>query len=347
LSQQYPSRTELTSGYFEQTLVPAHQHKHGAIRLPNGQLALYYEARGTLYEPHTGREVPLGTREVEEYRFPAWRFNKVLFIEKKGLWPIFQDARLAERYDMAMVAGEGYSSEACRVLFSHAEKERDYQLFVLHDADPYGYNIARTLCEETRRMPGYRVEVIDLGLKLEDALAMGLPTEDFTRTKELPRELQLSDLERRYFSGDKRTSKAWVARRVELNALTAPALIAYTERKLAEAGVRGKVKPPAPELPDLVEGIYRRVLGEAVDGALEKSLDLDAIKAKLAEAFRQGMELKRAGKWIDQSFEADRAVSWDDAVKRILEATLRDRKNELAAAVRQAAREALASQPLR
>lgn len=117
-----------------------------------------------LYEPHTGKAVPLGTREVKSYRFPDWLFNKILYVEKKGLLPILQAAKLAERYDLAIVAGEGYASEAVRLLFDTASKEQGAQLFVLHDADPHGYNIARTLREETRRMPGYQVEVIDLEL---------------------------------------------------------------------------------------------------------------------------------------------------------------------------------------
>src|SRR5262245_15872639 len=145
---------------------------------------------------------------------------------------------------MAVVAGEGYASEACRVLFASAEKGKDYQLFVAHDADPHGYNIARTLREETARMPGHRVKVFDLGLKLGDALALGLPTEEFTRKKALPRGLTLDETEREYFEGRRAGPKSWVCRRVELNALSGPALVAHIERGLREAGVRGKVIPP-------------------------------------------------------------------------------------------------------
>src|SRR5262249_55783688 len=110
LVQQY-TEEELTSAYCEQNLIPAYQQERGLIPLPAGRPALYYEPRGTLYEPHTGVEVPLGTREVQAYRFPSWLYNKILFIEKQGLWPALKAARLAERYDMAVVAGEGYASE--------------------------------------------------------------------------------------------------------------------------------------------------------------------------------------------------------------------------------------------
>jgi hypothetical protein len=108
--QPLTSRT-LTSDYFEQTLLTAYRQKYGAIP------GLYYEPRGTLYEPHTGVAVPLGTRDVERYSFPSWLFDKILFVDKKGLWPVLQAAGLAELYDMTIVAGEGYATEACRVLF--------------------------------------------------------------------------------------------------------------------------------------------------------------------------------------------------------------------------------------
>jgi hypothetical protein len=160
LVQKYTS-AELTSSYFEQELLTQYIQEH-----PEVARWVYSEARGTLYEPHMGREVPLGTREVEQYTFPSWRYDKILFVEKQGLWPVLKDAKLAERFDMAIIAGEGYATEACRMLFQFAHKGK-YQLFVIHDADPWGYNIARTLREETRRMPGYEVDVRDIGLMLQ------------------------------------------------------------------------------------------------------------------------------------------------------------------------------------
>jgi hypothetical protein len=165
LFQEHTDRI-LTSGNFEHKLLPPYLRKH-----PSYAPWVYREPRGVLYEPHTGIELPLGTREVKAYKFPLWRYDKILFIEKAGLWPAFKISRMAERFDMAIVAGEGIASEACRVLFQNAEKG-DYQLFVLHDADPYGYNIARTLREATKRMPGYNVDVKDIGLTIEEALGL-------------------------------------------------------------------------------------------------------------------------------------------------------------------------------
>jgi hypothetical protein len=61
--------------------------------------------------------------------------------------------------------------------------------------------------------------VIDLGLRLEDALRMNLPTEEFTRRKELPRGLRLNEAEKEYFRGRCAGPKSWVCRRVEFTAL--------------------------------------------------------------------------------------------------------------------------------
>jgi hypothetical protein len=303
LIQAYTSR-ELSSDYFEQTLLPAYRREVRPVP------EVYYEPRGTLYEPHTGTAVPLGTREVEGYSFPSWRYDKILFVEKKGLWPVFEAARLAERYDMAVVAGEGYATEACRVLLAKAERGKDYQLFVLHDADPHGYNIARTLREETARMPGHRVEVIDLGLRLEAALALGLPAEEFTRRKMLPQGLVLNGLEREYFAGRPAGPKSWVCRRVELNAFSTPGLIAYAEDRLREAGVRGKVVPPTDVLGrhfrGAVEGAVREAVGEDFRARIEEEVGrrMEALEPSIREA--EGSLEPRAR----EALEADRARSW-------------------------------------
>jgi DNA topoisomerase VI subunit B len=334
LVQQYTSRP-LESGYFEQGLLPRYQRDHGPIP------GLYYEARGTLYEPHTDQEVPLGTRDVESYHFPLWLYDKILFIEKQGLWPIFKKARFAERYDMAIVAGEGYATEACRVLFKNAEKIKDYQLFVLHDADPFGYNIARTLREETTRMPGHHAQVIDLGLKLGEALEMGLSAENFTRKKALPQGLMLTDLEREYFRGRQTPSRSWIARRVELNALTAPDLVAFVERKLQEAGVRGKVIPADDVLPIHAAGIYDDVVGAEVTRELNRLLDVDRIKRTVADELRQHVPLKMAREWVKQAFAANPSARWTGAICEAIRRYLGGQEVDLRGAVRRAVRRAL------
>lgn len=279
LIQEYTTK-ELDYNYFSQQLLTEYQETYGAIE------ALYYDPRGYLYDPHTGRAVALGTREVESYDFPAWVFDKILYVEKKGLWPVLQAAKLAERYDMAIIAAEGYATQAARVLFQRADRDRDYRLFVLHDADPYGYNIARTLQEETRRMKGYRVGVVDIGLKLEEAIEMGLQAEEFTRQQDIPQGVKedLTELEEEWFIGRKVGKKSWVCRRIELNAMSAPQLVAFIETKLAEHGAATKVLPPEDVVTAHAEEFYQTLAERLAEQRILELLDVPSLVARALEA---------------------------------------------------------------
>jgi len=328
----------LRSGRFEQKLLTAYQRKHGAIP------GLYYEPRGILYEPHTGEAIPLGTREVKAYQFPAWLFDKILYVEKKGLWPVLQDARLAEKYDMAVVAGEGFATEACRILFKRAESGKDYQLFVLHDADPAGYNICRTLREETERVPGHHVHVHDLGLTIQNALQMGLTPETFTRRKALPTKLQLAALERQYFEGRQVGSKSWICRRFELNSMTSPQLIEYTESGLQLAGVRGKVVPDDETLADQAADLLGHAMHAKIRDALVKLIDESGIIERVSETVRGKVSLDDARKWIEEAFAADRYESWDGALSSRLDDAVAEYRDDIEDEVKREVRGRLAGQ---
>jgi len=331
---------ELDFNYFSQDLVIEYQR---TVRPLPG---LYYDPRGVLYEPHTGRAIPLGTREVRAYVFPAWLYDKILYVEKKGVWPILQAARLAERYDMAVVAGEGYASEAIRVLLQAASTEQQYQLFVLHDADPDGYNIARTLREETARMPGYAVDVIDLGLRWAEAMARGLDTEEFTRRKALPEGLVLTEDEQRAFEGRRQwrgsgQKASWISARVELNAFTAPELVAYIEQRLQETGVRTKIIPPETVLTDTAREIWRAEVATRVRRAVERLLSIDDMTDRLQDDFTEHVSLDEARAWIEQAFTSKRDQLWRDVLSGKIESLLYEQRDTITEAVRVALLEAI------
>lgn len=313
---QHYTLEELTDTYFTQTLLPLYQRE--VCPLPG----VYYEARGTLYEPHTGREVALGTREVEDYAFPAWVYDKILFVEKQGLWPPLRTARLADRYDMAIIAGEGYATEAARLLLARADRGQTFNLFVLHDADPAGYNIARTLREETSRMPGYRVDVVDLGLRFEDGLNLGLVPETFTRKRALPKRLNLSERARQAFAGRPTRSSdgkpAWICERIELNALSSPELVTYIETGLDRVGATSKVVPDADGIRTEGERVARSTTVATLRNELAAILDLEAIAdGWVPDAFAG--DLNRLGPDIVASdLEAERTRSWRDTVELVV-----------------------------
>jgi hypothetical protein len=299
---------ELDYGYFSQNLYPEYERINGKMPL------IYRDPRGVLYEPHTNRAVYLGTREVDSYEFPSWLYDKILYIEKKGFWPVIEASRLAEKYDMAIICGEGYACEAARVLFSNADKNQSYKLFVLHDCDPHGYNICRTLAEETARMPDYHVEIHDMGLSLSYAKSVGLLTETFLRKMALPTKISLTDDERRLFTGKAITgnSKLFKAERIELNAMSSKQLVEYIESKLHEFGVIEKVIPDAESLPEMADEITKQMVQEMVERIISETFSIPKIARDIHQKYvwdASGIKDR-----IESKFNDDRTLSWRDAV---------------------------------
>ena len=198
---------------------------------------IYNDPRGLLYTPHSEKLLPLGTFEVDRYLFPEYEYDNILYVEKKGLFHTLKAAGLDKKFDMAIIGGEGYASEAVRVLLDKAQTGKNYTIFVLHDADPDGYNIARTIQCETWRMPDHNINVVDIGLFVEEAIAMGLEPETRTRKKELVSNLKLKGVALEYFIGERQyygTKKSWIFRFFELNAMSAGQLVKHIDSKIGK-----------------------------------------------------------------------------------------------------------------
>jgi hypothetical protein len=296
--------------YFSQHMIPEYRQRFGPIP------GLIREPRGRLHEPHGGSTVELGTVEVAEYHLPDYVFDKILLIEKEGQMPLFHASEIAERHDMALVSSKGYATEAIRELLSKAE-QGDYQLFVFHDADPDGYSLALTLSEETNRLPGYSVEVVDIGLFATAARDLGLDIEPFVRTKGLPRKIipALNDLERQMFVGEQLGQKSWQCHRYEIDALQpASRRIEYVEDQLRENGIRPKVIPPDDDLNRRVRQRYRLEVGFVVERMIEEVLASDQLKAQIASNMEASYGLENAREWIEDGFDVDDTLSWRSVV---------------------------------
>ena len=94
---------------------------------------------------------------------PEHRYGAILFIEKEGFMPLFEAVQLAERYDLAIMSTKGCRSRQAGS-GRPAVRGARVPLLVLHDFDKYAFR--------------NRIEVIDLGLRLEDVEDSGLETED-------------------------------------------------------------------------------------------------------------------------------------------------------------------------
>jgi hypothetical protein len=253
---------ELEFNYFSQYLAPDYE------RTVEPLTGLYYKARGELHHPHDGDVIKLGTREVEAYVPPNWQFDKVLYVEKTGLAEQLQAYQLGQRYDMAVIHGEGYAATACKNLLA-IFGIRKVGIFVLHDADIDGYQIAKTLGEATRRMPEHRVDVIDLGLTVPQAIEYGLETETFIRRKALPADLVLDDDAEEWFTGEE-VKSGYLCKRCELNAFGADELAAFIEAGLEAHGAATKLVPPTNVL-DGYGCVMRPDAGRACRGAAART----------------------------------------------------------------------------
>jgi hypothetical protein len=197
---------------------------------------MYRDARGTLYHPHTGETIPLGTLAVEGYQRPAWTFNKILYSEKEGFFEILRGEQWPERNDCALVTSKGYASRAARdVLDLLGDTQEELLFFCIHDADAAGTKIYEALQDGTKARRARRVEIVNLGLDPWEALDMGLQVETFEPKKNrLPTAAYVPPRWQQWLQ----------TRRVELNAMTTPQFVQWLDQKMAERG-QGKLVPPA------------------------------------------------------------------------------------------------------
>ena len=145
----------------------------------NGEIPrMYREPRGTIYHPHRGETITLGTLMVEDYERPLWTFNKLVYIEKEGFSEALKEERWAERHDCALMSSKGFTTRAARDLVDKlAEHDEPITIFCVHDADAFGTMIYQTFQEETRARGARKIKIVNLGLEPWEAVAMGLEVE--------------------------------------------------------------------------------------------------------------------------------------------------------------------------
>ena len=238
---------------------------------------MYRDPRGTLYHPHTGEDISLGTLAVEQYRRPAWTFGQILYLEKEGFFEALKAARWPERHDCALVTSKGFTTRAVRDLIDLlGEGEEPIRVFCVHDADAFGTMIFQTFIQETKARARRRVEVINLGLDPWEALGMGLAPE---RVEASDRSKAVADYVRSRPDGARWTN--WLqTQRVELNEMTTPQLIAWLDGKMAAHGV-GKVIPPAAVIVDQAQ---RQLAGQVERRITARVLRKAGIERQVATA---------------------------------------------------------------
>jgi post-segregation antitoxin (ccd killing protein) len=259
----------LTTANFD-SIITDHEAEHGEIA------GMYREPRGTLYHPHRGETITIGTLMVEDYERPVWTYNKIVYIEKEGFAEALKDSRWCERHDCATASSKGFTTRAVRDLVDKlAEHDEPVTVFCVHDADAYGTMIYQTFQQETRARGARKIKIVNLGLEPWEGIEMGLEIES---VKEGERHKPVADYVCERDDGDH--WEQWLqTNRIELNAMTTPEFIAWLDGKVARYE---KLIPPAEvleaELNERIESKIRdaitsRILREAdVDGQVAEAL---------------------------------------------------------------------------
>ncbi len=327
---QEMTNEQLGSQYFTQTLLPDFQAENAEL---TANWDVTYNDRGNLIEPHTRHRVPIGTVAVRNYvnswrnphigkvqaavpiaistGGPAGRYSAALFIEKEGFNALFAKAQTAELFDVAIFSTKGMSTTAARQLVDSLSAE-GVPIFLLHDFDAAGMTIARTIQTDGRRYQfASEPKVIDLGLRLEQAQAMGLESEEFTwkRQQQDPRDNLIgcgaTEEELEFLVQGQKGGK-WYGRRVELNAMTAPQFVEFVHGQLEAHGVE-KVVPDEQTLARAYQHVRQR------DALMQKVEELLQQANTAAEVFTTPDDLE------DQVRELINGTtdSWEDAIKQL------------------------------
>ena len=186
-------KTSIDRKYFTQTLLTEYMRRRPDA---TADWNIAWDDRGHFSEPHTDHEIGLGTLAVRSYikghrdllirnaaisvadiktKGPDGRYGAVLFLEKEGFTQILEAARIAERFDLAIMSTKGMSVTAARTLVEDLCGRRKLKLLVLHDFDVAGFSIKQTLVTSNRRHSfRHAINFIDLGLRLADVEEMGL-----------------------------------------------------------------------------------------------------------------------------------------------------------------------------
>src|SRR5262249_53546435 len=158
---------------------------------------------------------------------PAWNFNKILYCEKEGFFPILKDVRWPELHDCALCTSKGFATRpVCDVLDLLGETDEPLTFFGIHDADGPGTTIHEAMQAGAAARPKRAVTIHNLGLEPEEALAMGLDPEPVQRKE------GKSGKAKRVPVGEyvEPRWRQWLQRhRVELNAMTTPDFIAWLD----------------------------------------------------------------------------------------------------------------------
>src|SRR5262249_51766693 len=262
----------LTTANFK-SIITDYESEYGEIE------GMYREPRGSIYHPHRGETITLGTLMVEDYERPPWLYSEIVYIEKEGFPEALKEVQWAERHDCMPMSSKGFSTRAARDLIDKlAEHDEPVDVFCVHDADAHGTTIYETFQEATRARGARKIKIINLGLEPWEAVEMGLEVEEIEPGK---KRRPVADYvrERKDAAPDGKEWQEWLqTHRIELNAMTTPQFIAWLDGKLADYG---KLVPP----PEVLEAELEEKLEQSARAVITERILREAnVEGQVAEA---------------------------------------------------------------
>jgi len=274
---------------------------------------MYREPRGTLYHPHRGETITLGTLMVENYERPPWTFNKLVYIEKEGFSEALKEERWAERHDCALLSSKGFTTRACRDLVDLlAEHDEPITIFCVHDADAFGTMIYETFQEATKARDARKIRIVNLGLEPWEALAMGLEVETI---KAGDRRKPVAGYIAEHPCDEEEEDWAeWLqTKRVELNAMSTPEFIAWLDAKMT---AYEKLVPPGDVIEaELVFRIEANVRAAVAARILREAEFENRVATAVATIERPSPAVLRQG--IRDLFQHQPDRAWRDHIEAI------------------------------
>jgi hypothetical protein len=316
------------SDYFTQTLLPDFVEEHPEL---TSGWDVVFDARGHFTEPHTGELFGLGTLEVRRYMRtwvtllsgsvivppalpyaaetsgPFARYHHALFIEKEGFNPLLEQAQIARKYDLALMSTKGMSVTAARQLVEGLTRA-GVTILVVHDFDKAGLEILDKFTANTRRYTyTTQPQVIDLGLRLREAQAMGLQSEPVMYNSKINPRINLracgaTEEECAFLVHRCEYGQYWEGERIELNAMTSQQFLDWLEAQLQAVGAQ-KVVPDASTLVTAYQHMAQvALLQRAIDKAWRALANLETFRVP------EGLEAR-----IREAI-TDTTTPWDDAL---------------------------------
>jgi hypothetical protein len=209
-----------------------------------------------------------------------------------------------------LISSKGFTTRAARDLVDKlAEHDEPVTVFCVHDADAWGTMIYQTFQHATKARGARKIQIVNLGLDPWEALALGLEVES---VESEGRDKPVADYLR---DRDDRDWAEWLqTHRVELNAMTTPAFIAWLDGKMAKYS---RLIPPSDVLEaELSKRIEAKIRAGLTERILREAGFEDQVAAAIVAVKRPPAAVMAKG--IKQLFEQAPDSEWRDHIAAIV-----------------------------